>query len=382
MYEKFFGLNEKPFQILSDPAYLFMSKAHENAYTHLEYGIVENKGFVVITGEIGSGKTTLINYLLEKIEENIQTALINNTLIKPGKLLKVLCQDFEIDIKDLDDADLLTAFYQFLVEQYAARKRVILIIDEAQNLSVDALEEVRMLSNFELEKQHLFQVILVGQPELRFKLQQKTLEQLAQRISVHYHISGLDPEEVEAYIKHRLQIAGAKNKDLFQKDALEAIYTYSRGIPRLINMLCDTAMVYAFADGLKKIEREIIDSVIRERELGGFGNAEALEEKEAQTPDPITPHSLDSTRQLIPIEQKIAKLEKRLDQLENRMMQLTGEGGKHENLIFELFKLLQKNLESRYHLLNKMVYKDRNCAEKDTVKSSIIPIQGDTRFRF
>ena len=380
MYEKFYGLNEKPFQILSDPAYLFMSKAHESAYTHLEYGILENKGFVVITGEIGSGKTTLINYLLEKIEGNIQTALINNTLVKPGNLIKMLCQDFEIEIKGLDETELLTAFYQFLIEQYSKRKRVILIIDEAQNLSTDALEEVRMLSNYEMDKQHLFQVILVGQPELRLKLQRKSLEQLAQRVSVHYHISGLDPEEVEAYIKYRLKIAGAKSQDIFLEDALTAIYSYSRGIPRLINILCDTALVYGFADGLKEIDREIIDSIIRERDVGGFGDLVAESENEvffndlekAGTPSSVSGH--------LSIERKVDWLETRIDYLEKRVIHLTDERGSRDHLIFELFNLLQENLQSRYRTLNKLLQNEQGMNDKG--KSEIINIQGDARFKF
>ena len=355
MYENFFGLEEKPFQILSDPAYLFMSKTHESAYTHLEYGILENKGFVVITGEIGSGKTTLINYLLEKIEGNIQTALINNTLIKSGNLIKLLCQDFEIDIKGLDDSELLMAFYQFLIRQYSENNRVILIIDEAQNLTMETLEEIRMLSNFELDKQHLFQVILVGQPQLRFKLRQKALEQLAQRISVHYHISGLDEEEVKSYIQYRLKIAGAQDIDIFMDDALDAIYIFSRGIPRLINILCDTALVYAFADGLKKVNREIIQAVIRERQVGGFTDSEAENEIETSS---VLFEQMDSSLSMntgMTIEQKVDWLQNRLEHIEKKMSLLITERGERDNLILELFRLLQKNMESRYQVIDKIL---------------------------
>ena len=380
MYEKFFGLNEKPFQILSDPAYLFMSKAHESAYTHLEYGILENKGFVVITGEIGSGKTTLINFLLEKIEGNINTALINNTLVKPDNLLKMLCQDFEIETRGLDATELMTAFYEFLVEQYTLKKRVILIIDEAQNLSLDALEQIRMLSNFELDKQHLFQVILVGQPELRYKLQQKALEQLAQRVSVHYHISGLDSEEVEAYIKYRLKIAGAKSQDIFLEDALAAIYSYSHGIPRLINILCDTAMVYGFADGLTKIDGEIITSVIREREVGGFGDLDYKGGNESFYPEFDKSASHSSLSRHLSIEQKVDWLENRLDYLEKRITLLIDERGGRDHLILELFKLLQENLKSRYRTINQLLQNDQN--KNVPGESGIIHLQGDSRFKF
>jgi len=380
MYEKFYGLKEKPFQILSDPAYLFMSKAHESAYTHLEYGILENKGFVVITGEIGSGKTTLINYLLEKIETNITTALINNTLVKPADLLKMLCQDFEIEVKGLDETDLVTAFYQFLVEQYTLGKRVILIIDEAQNLSLEALEQVRMLSNFELEKQHLFQVILVGQPELRYKLRQKALEQLAQRVSVHYHISGLDAEEVVDYVKYRLKIAGAESQDIFLEDALEAVWAYSRGIPRLINILCDTALVYGFADGLERIGREIVDSVIQEREVGGF-NAPGLK-NEDEDPyvklDDAAGRSAPDHR--FPIERQIASIENRLDDLEKRMINLMDGSGRRDELILALFNLLQDNLKGRYRILTKLHSNGRK--PHNTGNAELIPVKGGVRFRF
>lgn len=380
MYEKFYGLNEKPFQILSDPAYLFMSKAHESAYTHLEYGILENKGFVVITGEIGSGKTTLINYLLEKIEDTIQTALINNTLVKPGNLIKMLCQDFEINIKGLDETELLTAFYQFLIDQYRKRKRVILIIDEAQNLSIEALEEVRMLSNFEMEKQHLFQVILVGQPELRLKLQRKSLEQLAQRVSVHYHISGLGPEEVDAYIKYRIQIAGGKNPDVFMPDALEAIYSYSRGIPRLINILCDTALVYGYADGLKTIGREVIESVIQEREVGGFRDFNETAEKGPSIPEATGTVPISALDAQSPLTQKVAELEARMESLEKKIDLLSGGGGYHDTLIGELFKLLQENLKGRYIALNQLM--QQNPTGRVSPGNEGITAQNNIRFRF
>lgn len=378
MYEKFYGLNEKPFQILSDPAYLFMSKAHESAYTHLEYGILENKGFVVITGEIGSGKTTLINYLLDKIEGTIQTALINNTLVKPGQLIKMLCQDFEIDIRGLDEAELLTAFYQFLIEQYKRRKRVILIIDEAQNLSIESLEEIRMLSNFEMDKQHLFQIILVGQPELRLKLQRKTLEQLAQRVSVHYHISGLGPEEVDAYIKYRMQIAGSKNPDVFMPDALEAIYAYSRGIPRLINILCDTALVYGYADGLKTIGREVIESVIQEREVGGFKDFTETGGREPSLPE--GGNTVPTAAQDSSWGRRVADLEARLEGLERKVDLLSGGGGYHDALIGELFKLLQENLRGRYVALSQLMRQD--SGGESSPSNEGIAVQRNLRFRF
>ena len=376
MYEHFYGLKEKPFQILADPAYLFMSKSHETAYTHLEYGILENKGFVVISGEIGSGKTTLINYMLEKIEENIQIALIHNTLVQPGQLVRMLCDEFEIEISGLDETQILTAFYQFLVEQYTLGRRVTLIIDEAQNLSVSALEEVRMLSNFELDKQHLFQVIFVGQPELRYKLQQKALAQLAQRVTVHYHLNGLSPDEVESYIHYRLQIAGAEKNRIFEDDAIEAISVHSRGIPRLINILCDTALVYGYADGLERIDRGIIETIIQDREVGGFGDlgpVEAGDSLSAEGGDAKSAH------RSVSIDQRFDSLEKRLEDLENKLSRVAEQSREREKMILELFKLLHRNFESRSQVLHQVLRPQPK--EFDPGEKGKRPHKNITRFR-
>ena len=184
MYEQFYGLKEKPFQLTPDPDYLFMSQVHENIYAHLEYAIAENKGFVVITGEIGSGKTTLINHLLRNIQQDIQVGLLNQTNVTPVQFIKRICHEFELPVEGMDKAEMLDSFHEFMLTRFAAGKRVVLIIDEAQNLPVQTLEELRMLSNLEDEKQHLIQIILSGQPELRQKLRRKDLEQFTQRVTV------------------------------------------------------------------------------------------------------------------------------------------------------------------------------------------------------
>ena len=215
MYESFYGLKEKPFNLLPDPEYLFMSQGHENVYTHLEYAIGENKGFVVITGEIGSGKTTLINFLLNRIGQNIHVGLISNTYVSPTQLVKMICREFELEVEGMDKAEMIELFHGFLLRQYAENSRVLLIIDEAQNLSAETMEEIRMLSNLEAEKHHLLQMILVGQPELKHKLQRKELRQFAQRVTVSCHLNGLNKEEVDKYIRHRLKVAGAEDADIF-----------------------------------------------------------------------------------------------------------------------------------------------------------------------
>ena len=185
MYESFYGFKEKPFDLHPDPDYLYMSREHENTYVHLEYAIIENKGFVVVTGEIGSGKTTLLNYLLNKIGKNFQVGLVNNTNILPSEFLKMVCKEFELDPKSNDKAELNDIFSEYLIAQFGAGERVVLIVDEAQNLTNETMEEIRMLSNIETEKHHLIQIILVGQPDLACKLQQRNLKQFSQRVTVH-----------------------------------------------------------------------------------------------------------------------------------------------------------------------------------------------------
>jgi len=182
MYESFYGFKEKPFNLTPDPDYFYMSQTHENAYTHFEYAIAENKGFAVITGEIGSGKTTLINFLLDKIQQDIHVGVISKSSVSPVQFIKLLCEEFELNVQRLDKGGMLDAFSRFLLKEFAERKRVVLIIDEAQHLSLETLEEIRMLSNLEDAKHHLIQIMLVGQPELAAKLQRNGLEQFAQFI--------------------------------------------------------------------------------------------------------------------------------------------------------------------------------------------------------
>ena len=192
MYESFYHFKENPFRLTPDPAYLYMSGTHGEAYTHLEYAVQENKGFVVITGEIGAGKTTLMYTLMQQIPQEVVTAVISQTSLLPIEFLRRVCDEFEVKAQGPDKASMLDAFHGYLLDQYAAARRVVLIIDEAQNLPASTLEELRMLSNLETEKEHLIQMILLGQPDLRDKLRRKGLEQFVQRVTVHYHLRSLD----------------------------------------------------------------------------------------------------------------------------------------------------------------------------------------------
>ena len=313
MYEHFYGLKEKPFRLLADPAFLYLSKKHELALNYLEYGLSEQAGFIVITGEVGSGKTTLIKYLTNKLDKSpIKTAMIFNTNITPHEFLEIILREWNITCDGKEKADLYDALNNFLLHEYTGRNQVVLIIDEAQNLSAETLEEIRMLSNLNDEKQPLLHIILLGQPNLRDRLNQKNLEQLRQRISVHYHLDPLDYEDTVRYIKHRLQKAGGQNPDLFMPDALDSIYQNSQGIPRVINIICDTALVYGFAEGAEQITQSIIESVIEERTKGGLI---FLEEPENPGGKNLALEDNGPAKELEEIKQQYALLNKHISEL-------------------------------------------------------------------
>jgi len=253
--------------MVPNPAYLYRSEKHQDALTYLEYGLMEATGFILLTGEIGIGKTTLVRYILNQIEPDVDVAVIFNTNITSDQLISLILDNFEITPKKDKTAN-LDLLYQFLIQRFSTGNRVLLIIDEAQNLPVDVLEEVRMLSNLQSDEQILLQIMLVGQPELKARLQDPRLAQLAQRITVNYHLSTLARKETGEYIAYRLNKAGG-SPDIFLPEAINLIYTASGGIPRIINMLCDTAMVYGFGYELKQIDSKVIDRVIEDK--GGIG---------------------------------------------------------------------------------------------------------------
>jgi general secretion pathway protein A len=366
MYESFYGFKEKPFDLHPDPDYLYMSRVHENTYTHLEYAIVENKGFVVVTGEIGSGKTTLTNYLLNKIGEEIQVGLVNNTNILPAEFLKMVCKEFELDPKTNDKAELIDIFSGYLIDQFAAGERVVLIIDEAQNLTNDTMEEIRMLSNIETEKHHLIQIILVGQPELKFKLQQSNLKQFAQRVTVHCHLKGLEKDEVSEYIGHRLEVGGSKRLDIFRKETIERIAEYSRGIPRLINVLCDSALVYGFADELETIDTDILENVYEElKALGTFTDYDAR-----PSADPLPPKSVAAAAPTLDprielLEGKVQLLDHEIDGIKEKLDLLAHKRNERDDIIIELFKMLKDNLDNRMQLLNRFDIANNNLVRNE-----------------
>jgi len=263
MYIDYFGLKDYPFRITPDTDYLYMSSAHSRAKAYMEYAIFNREGFVVITGEIGSGKTTLIKKLLLELDENVIVAKIFQTQLDEVELLQAILVEFGLNPFSARKVELLNMLNQFLVESYLNDKQVLLIIDDAQNLSKRVLEEVTMLSSVETQKEKILHVILVGQPELNQKLEAPDMEQLLQRVSLRYHVRALSQDESKEYVEHRLKIAGIST-ELFSEDTFSIMYEYSGGIPRLINTLCDTSLTCAFADNHKLVNKAGFESAIKE----------------------------------------------------------------------------------------------------------------------
>ncbi len=263
MYLEYYGLKEAPFTVTADSSLFFKSKHHQEALSTLIYGIKERKGLILLTGEVGTGKTTLCKVLLKELPPEFKTSLILNPYFSPSQLLRAIVEDFGIKLKRFSKLDMVYSLNQLLIESASQQSNAILIIDEAQDLTARQLEQIRLLSNLETEKYKLLQIILVGQPELREKLELSSLRQIKQRISVSYHILPLEKEEVEKYINFRLELAGAFNLK-FSPGCFEYIYEFSKGIPRLINILCDRALLAGFAKNKRVIEEGLIKLCIEE----------------------------------------------------------------------------------------------------------------------
>ncbi|MCM2312592.1 MAG: AAA family ATPase, partial [Steroidobacteraceae bacterium] len=264
MYLEHFQLKELPFRLSPDPAFLYLSQIHSRAKAYMESTIWFTDGFVVITGEIGSGKTTLIETFLKEIEQDVVVAQINQTQISPLEFLQTLLAQFGFSPFKMRKAELLATLNQFLIEQYANGRKVLLIVDEAQNLSNKVLEEVRLLSGVETTKEKVLRIILAGQPELNDKLDSTDLVQLKQRVRLRFHLTALGEPDAVEYVRHRLRIAGAGDREIFEPDTFPLIYRYSGGIPRLTNTLCDTALLAAFAQDRTTVSLDDVRSAVGE----------------------------------------------------------------------------------------------------------------------
>ena len=282
MYKKHFNLKDKPFNLIPDPDYLYLSSKHKIGLSLLEYGLMETAaGLTVISGEVGAGKTTLIRKLMRRIDhDQLMVGIINNTSTIKEELMSWVASVFELPHENKDNVTIFREFQQFLIQEYAKGRRTVLIVDEAQNLGGKALEELRMLTNINADRDQLLQIVLVGQPELLEILKQQQYAQIAQRVSVEFHLDALEYEEVRHYIRHRLDVAGG-SPDIFTESAIKAIYYFTEGVPRLINTLCDYALVHAYATGSVNVDLKTFLGVVQGRRIGGINhhvkNVEALE---------------------------------------------------------------------------------------------------------
>ena len=268
MYKEFFGLRANPFNVNPDPRYLFLTRHTEEALACLTYGIQSRKGFVLLTGEVGTGKTTLINKLLEWLRlQQVATAFIFNSRMNVPQFLDYMMADFGIPCDSKSKSQILQRLYNWLLDRYRAGETAVLIVDEAQNLTDEVLEEIRMLTNLETFTEKLLQIVLVGQPELETKLKQPQLRQLRQRLTLRAKPHPLTLEETKAYVQQRLRIAGSDGRQIFDGEALNAVHKYSNGIPRVVNLLCEHCLVSAFVDQKPTIHEGVVDAVARDFDL-------------------------------------------------------------------------------------------------------------------
>jgi len=321
MYEEYFGFKEKPFNIAPDPDYLYLSRKHQNAITSLDFGLVDDAGLILFTGDIGTGKTTLIHHILRKIGVDFTVAVVFNTNVDADQLLGIILQEFGLNADSDNKAAAIKTLSRFLIDLRSRNKRPLLIIDEAQSLSLDALEEIRLLSNLQDGSTMLLQIMLVGQPELKDRLKSPSMASLTQRIAVNYHLKPFEREETAQYIAHRLKTAGGRT-DLFTDAAIDRVHRMTHGIPRSINILCHAALVYGFADDLTTIDVPVLEEIMSDTQDSGIGSERWFKDggegpdgdREGEKPPlPSEPAKSVSQENRPQLEVRIEALEARLD---------------------------------------------------------------------
>jgi putative secretion ATPase (PEP-CTERM system associated) len=318
MYEKYFQLRERPFALSPDPDYLYPSKVHQEALSYLRYGIEGHAGFVVITGEIGSGKTTMLQSLLGRLDRNTTVARVVNTMLDARELLDAIMLDFGLDPTGMSKPVLLHKLAEFLVQQRQAGRLTLLVIDEAQNLSLPALEEIRMLSNLETEKSKLIQIVMIGQPELREKLALPQLEQLRQRITVSYHLQPLDADETANYINHRLKRAAIGAPIEFPREVTNLVHGRSRGVPRIINVIADATLLFAYGIDRRSVDLEVTREALTELDATGVLASYQREGTAAAT---ATSVSVAETQEAIRVADEMRKREQAIAARERQLAQ-------------------------------------------------------------
>jgi len=334
MYEAFFGLQTKPFELVPNPRFLFLSQSHRKALSYLRYGLQERAGFILLTGEVGSGKTTIIRDLVGSLGSEARLAMVFNTRVTPDQLIAMINEEFGLPVQGKDKVSLLRDLNDFLISEHARGDLPIVIIDEAQNLSAEALEEVRLLSNLEADSFKLMQIILVGQPELKGIIGQASLRQLRQRISINCHIEPLSREESQEYVYHRLETAGNRDAVNFYPGTFEILFNYSKGIPRLINVFCDFILLAAFVEETRDLSLELVEEVI-----GDVAWEQSPSAPVAAEPTPLGPQ---------PYDQILA----RLDRLEGKVSQIDAGHFGNEHFV--------ERLAAQEVILKRMVERQEN----------------------
>lgn len=390
MYEKYFGFKEKPFNIAPDPDFLYLSRKHQNAISSLDFGLVDDAGLILFTGDIGTGKTTLIHHLLRKMGPDFHVAVVFNTNVGADQLLGIILQEFGLNADSNSKAVAIKALTRFLIDLRSRNKRPLLIVDEAQSLSLEALEEIRLLSNLQDGTTLLLQILLVGQPELKEKLKSPAMASLTQRISVNYDLKAFEPEETAQYISHRLVTAGGP-ADLFTDAAIDTVHRMTRGIPRSINLLCHAALVYGFADDLTTIDVPVLEEVRADTQDSGIGSERWFHEDDAkvdqggtdtESPPSSTSRPAEFLKNRPQLETRIAALETRLHdytaELRKAMIALLQkERSRNDKLL-----MAYTQLKTRYDALEKetasadhppvAVSDDRNGSGESVIEESVV----------
>jgi general secretion pathway protein A len=352
MYNEFYGFSRDPFLIVPDPNYLYLSPKHEEALARLAYGIKQRRAVMLLTGEVGAGKTTLVRYLIGHLPASVHTASIANSNLAAEALLRMILTEFGLPVTPAGDkAALISALKHHLERLAAANRRGLLIIDEAQNLPIDALEEIRMLSNFQLKTHSLVQILMVGQPELRSRMKDPRCLQIAQRIALNYHISALSLEETRAYIAYRLRRSGGR-EELFTADAVELVFRLSRGIPRSINLTCDSALIYGFSEEVRVIDREVVTKAAKQLDLMGLVNIESAASPPSASISPALKESDDGraiVAGIIGLEESLAAF---MTDFKQELRNFGRQAGLVNSTARRLTELLEKHIahkEENYH---------------------------------
>jgi len=363
MYTEYFGLSAKPFELLPNPKFLYLSKGHRKALSYLQYGVQEHAGFTLLTGEVGSGKTTLVRDIINKISSDTTLAMIFNTRVDSQQLIEMINEDFGLKVEGKDKVQLLRELNDFLLAECSAGRQPIIIIDEAQNLSPEALEEIRLLSNLEADSFKLIQIILVGQPELKQIIAKPALRQLRQRISISCHLNPLNRDETEEYIFHRLATVGSRNCVTFNDGVFDMIYRFSGGIPRLINLICDFLLLSAFVEETKIIDIELVKDAVNELSFEEPGiQLVSTDSEQIELHKERIPSTMDE--RLAQIEENYAKLNASRSEKEAILERLSSQGSILEYLInqqqsqFSQFEEQLKKISSQIDRLRQMILVD------------------------